>query len=239
MKCIPVVHRAPTPARTCGPGFRWSVGWPFHRAGGSSFGLALGFAVGLAFGLAPVSLRAQNQGEAASTAESDSAAASAVTTGQEVSPGGAFLRSMLLPGWGQASVGAYNRAGFYFGIEATSAWMFLKTVQTLSTAREVVTRVEAEATARLLATGTSDLQEIANALDEDESVTAARELVGVRSQQREDWLAFGLFMLLIGGADAFVAGHLENFPDALQTDFRLTPGGALEAEVSVRLPRHE
>jgi len=155
------------------------------------------------------------------------------------SPAGAFLRSVLIPGWGQSSVGAYNRAGFFFTVDATAAWMFFKTKRTLASAEEVVHLVEASVTAQLVADGTTDPQEIASALDDDEQVMDARDLVSTRSQQREDWLAFGLFMLLIGGADAFVAGHLTDFPDPLTAEFRVTPEGGFEAGFSVKLPYHE
>jgi Family of unknown function (DUF5683) len=155
------------------------------------------------------------------------------------SPGGAFLRSVLIPGWGQASVGAYHRAGFYFTVEAGSAWMLLKTRRTLDSATKILGRVEADVTAQLVADGITDPQEIANVLDENEDVADARGLTEVRAQQREDWIAFGLFMLLISGADAFVASHLADFPDPLETGFRVTPDGAIEVGVSLKLPFHD
>jgi hypothetical protein len=195
--------------------------------------------VTLGLGAVPHHLSAQEEtaAEVAATIPGDTVNAPVPSRG--ASPGGAFLRSVLVPGWGQASVGAYNRAGFYFAVDAMSAWMFLKTRRTLSSAQNILIRMEAEETARLIAAGTTDLQEIATALDEIERVGDARNLVEVRSQQREDWLAFGLFMVLIGGADAFVASHLTNFPDALETGFRVTPDGAFEAGLSVKLPYHE
>jgi hypothetical protein len=188
--------------------------------------------VTLGLGAVPHHLSAQEEtaAEVAATIPGDTVSAPVPSPG--ASPGGAFLRSVLVPGWGQASVGAYNRAGFYFAVDAMSAWMFLKTRRTLSSAQNILIRMEAEETARLIAAGTTDLQEI-------ERVGDARNLVEVRSQQREDWLAFGLFMVLIGGADAFVASHLTNFPDALETGFRVTPDGAFEAGLSVKLPYHE
>ncbi|MGH7555350.1 MAG: hypothetical protein ACREMQ_20295, partial [Longimicrobiales bacterium] len=39
------------------------------------------------------------------------------------SPRGAFLRSLLIPGWGQASVGSYTRGGIFFAIQSTSGYM--------------------------------------------------------------------------------------------------------------------
>jgi len=43
------------------------------------------------------------------------------------SPGGAFLRSVLVPGWGQAASGSYGRAAFYFLAQAGNVWMAYKT----------------------------------------------------------------------------------------------------------------
>jgi hypothetical protein len=39
---------------------------------------------------------------------------------------GAFLRSLILPGWGQAAVNQPVRGAFYFTMEATSLWMVYK-----------------------------------------------------------------------------------------------------------------
>jgi hypothetical protein len=39
---------------------------------------------------------------------------------------GAFFRSLVLPGWGQASVGQPVRGAFYFTMEAASLWMLFK-----------------------------------------------------------------------------------------------------------------
>jgi hypothetical protein len=39
---------------------------------------------------------------------------------------GAFFRSLILPGWGQASVDQPVRGAFYFTMEAASLWMLFK-----------------------------------------------------------------------------------------------------------------
>lgn len=155
-----------------------------------------------------------------------------------ISPGGAFARSLLVPGWGQASVGSYNRAAFYFTVDAASAWMILKSSKTHSSALRIADRIEAEAEAALIAGGITDPEEIAAALDANEVLAEARGLAGVRAQQREDWIAFGLFMLVFGGADAFVSAQLADFPEALETEIRASPQGGLEVGLSVRLPFH-
>jgi hypothetical protein len=55
--------------------------------------------------------------------------------GPPVSPMGAFFRSLILPGWGQASVDQPVRGAFYFTMEAASLWMLLKTQAKLDAAR--------------------------------------------------------------------------------------------------------
>ena len=52
-----------------------------------------------------------------------------------VSPRGAFFRSLVLPGWGQASVDQPVRGAFYFAMEAGSLWMLFKTQAKLDAAR--------------------------------------------------------------------------------------------------------
>ncbi len=82
-------------------------------------------------------LRAQ-EGVEADTARSpviEEAQAAADTAGPPVSPLGAFGRSLVLPGWGQAAVGRPGRGAFYFGMEAVSMFMVFKTQAKLEAAR--------------------------------------------------------------------------------------------------------
>lgn len=62
------------------------------------------------------------------------AAVVADSGGPPVSPMGAFFRSLVLPGWGQAKVGQPVRGAFYFTMEAASLWMLYKTQSKLSAA---------------------------------------------------------------------------------------------------------
>lgn len=63
----------------------------------------------------------------------------AVASGDSVGPGatpmGAFLRSLVLPGWGQAAVDQPVRGAFYFTMEAASLWMLFKTQAKADAAR--------------------------------------------------------------------------------------------------------
>jgi len=57
------------------------------------------------------------------------------TSGRPVSPMGAFFRSLVLPGWGQAAVDQPVRGAFYFAMEAGSLWMLFSTNAKLEAAR--------------------------------------------------------------------------------------------------------
>lgn len=149
-----------------------------------------------------------------------------------VSPGGAFLRAIVLPGWGHASIESYTRGGFYFLTETASFWMIGRSQRRLSDARDVARSREAILEASLRDMGLSE-EEIADALDEDPGVVSARRLVEGREQQRQDWIALGVFLVLLSGADAFVSAHLKDFPTPVAVI-----GGATEHgfEVGVRIP---
>jgi hypothetical protein len=92
---------------------------------------------------------------------------------------------------------------------------------------------EAVVTARLHAQGIEDPDELEAALAEDEELTDLRGLEEVRSEQREDWLALGIFFLFLGGADAFVSAHLADFPAPVEVDVEGTPMGRLEVSLSI------
>lgn len=62
--------------------------------------------------------------------------ASDATEGRPVGPLGAFVRSLLVPGWGQAALGEVTRGAFYFTMESASLWMIVKTQAKLDAARQ-------------------------------------------------------------------------------------------------------
>ncbi|MGW8267685.1 MAG: DUF5683 domain-containing protein [Longimicrobiales bacterium] len=150
-----------------------------------------------------------------------------------ISPAGAFLRSALIPGWGHAKVGAYGRGAFYFAAEAGAAFMFFKSHSRLNLARDRRALWESVMTARFQAEGIQDPDELEEALAGDERVDDLRGLEEARLDQREDWIALGLFFLLLGGADAFVAAHLADFPSPVEVNVTGSPEGRMEVGVSV------
>lgn len=156
------------------------------------------------------------------------------TVAPPVSPGGAFLRSLLVPGWGQAATGSHTRAGFYFATSAATGWMLVKTARFLDAAERRRDLLEEEARLRLERSGVTDPDTVDARLEENPRIASVRGLVEARSQQMEDWTAFGLFWLLLNAADAFVSAHLADFPEPVEVDVRSgAPGRPMELRVSV------
>jgi hypothetical protein len=148
-----------------------------------------------------------------------------------ISPRGAFIRSALIPGWGHAKVGAHVRGAFYFSAEAASAYMIFKTQTRLDRTQRKLALREAAVTGRLEAEGVTDPDEIEAALAEDPEIEDLRALEETRSGQREDWIALGLFLMLIGGVDGYVSAHLADFPTAVVLE--PTPGGGMQVGLSL------
>ncbi len=150
------------------------------------------------------------------------------------SPGGAFLRSVLVPGWGQAASGAHGRAAIYFLAQAGNVWMAYKTHSLRDGARQRQRVLEEARTAELLRRGVEP-EGLEAELAADERIEDIRLLVTARDEQMEDWVALLVFFVFFGGADAFVSAHLADFPVPLTVEPVAGPSGAA-FEVGVALP---
>jgi hypothetical protein len=148
-----------------------------------------------------------------------------------ITPRGAFLRSILVPGWGHAEVGSYVRGGFYFAAQSATVFMIVKTHSRLARAGDRLELMELVVRRRLEASGTTDPGALETAVGQDPLVEDLRALESSRSEQRQDWMALGIFLVFLGGADAFVSAHLADFPAAVE--IVPTPGGGLEIGFSV------
>lgn len=180
----------------------------------------------------PAGARAQ---EAQANVEPESAdAVEASPSTRRPSPGGAFLRSVLVPGWGQASSGSYGRAAFYFLAQAGSGWMIYKTRSLRDTARRRQQMLEAAKTAELLSAGVEP-GAIEAQLAADERIEDIRLLATARDDQMEDWVAPFVFFVFFGAADAFVSAHLADFPAPLTVEPVAGPSGTA-FEVGLSLP---
>ena len=130
-----------------------------------------------------------------------------------VSPGRAFLTSLLVPGLGQSRLGRQFPGAVYAGIEAMSIVMLLKAKNDLRIAR-------AQATSPIVNRYRVDPTTGAPVLDENGQFVALdtvpnrfdAERVNARRTQVEDWIAVLAFNHLFAGADAFVASLLWDLP---------------------------
>ena len=130
-----------------------------------------------------------------------------------VSPGRAFLTSLLVPGLGQSRLGRPVPGAIYAGVEAMSIVMLLKAQNDLRIARARASnvivnryRIDALTGAPVLDTNGKfvPLDTVPNRIDTDR--------VQARRTQVEDWIAVLAFNHLFAGADAFVASLLWDLP---------------------------
>ncbi len=141
-----------------------------------------GLALLALLGAAPARLAAQDSTAApAPSAAPDS-------TANRLSPMGAFWRSFLLPGWGQARLGRKLTAGIFIAWEGTTLGMSLKTRHELAYLRR---------------TNSGRAED--------------------KRREHEDWIVLLAFNHVLAGLEAYVSGHLSDFPGDLQ--LQAVPGG--------------
>lgn len=166
------------------------------------------------------------------------------TVRRGISPRSAFIRSLIIPGWGQYSVGAKKRAGVFFVLQSTSYFMLAKTLNKLGKAQDVEVERVGFVTDSLRAkmavdSAFNDSLSVETVfqrrVDTDSLVTDIRALVESRKQQRQDWIAYTLFTTLASGADAYIAAHLADFPGTITTQPR--PDGSTELKFTMPVRR--
>lgn len=135
------------------------------------------------------------------------------TTPARVTPRGAFLRSLLVPGWGQAKLDRGTAGAVFVLTETLAAVMLVKSKRQLDRAKDA--RGDSVFIGYELAgDGSPVLDDVGNpVLIFEPDPLAAR--TRSRRQQLEDWIAILAFNHLFSGADAFVAGHLGDIPRRL------------------------
>jgi uncharacterized protein DUF5683 len=154
-----------------------------------------------------------------------------------VSPGGAFWRALVLPGWGHAAIGSYTRGAFYFGAQSATVYTLLRVRVRIGEAQDRVRFRENVLLAQLASEGITDPDLIQERLDGDEGLSGLNALLDTRKGQQEDMIAFGLFLLLISSADAYVSAHLARFPDPLDVEVAPSAAGGVDLSLRVSLPR--
>ena len=191
---------------------------------------------GAVLGAAALGLLAGSAGSArAQVTAADPAGDSVAATDSvpaTLSPSGAFLRGAIIPGWGHVATGSVTRGAFYFGWESLTGWMIYKSHRRLGVARRQVTLWEDRVTAGLLREGVEP-ESVEAQLERHPEIIRFRGLVDARAEQREDWVALGVFILLLSGVDAFVSTHLRDFPEPLTVEGDPVTG---TVEVAFRVP---
>jgi hypothetical protein len=166
------------------------------------------------------------------------------TTQRLIAPRTALFRSLLIPGWGQASVGAYKRGGIFFAAQTASWYMLLKTLGRLGDAQEIEKRrvafVSDTLRARMaidtvLANQLQDPARFQARVDGAATVVDIRKLIDSRKQQRQDWVTYTLFFTFASGVDAYIAAQLADFPATIEA--RPTTTGGMQVHFNVPLQR--
>lgn len=160
------------------------------------------------------------------------------------SPRGAFIRSLVVPGWGQAAAGSYTRGAVFFGIQTSSWYMLFRTISRMEQAKQREQRRVLAATDslnRLIEEDPDAAERLADPIAFDAAVAAnprvaeARALMDSRRRHRQDWITYTLFFTMMSGVDAYVNAHLRQFPPELSTQVR--EDGSFGLQISIPLGR--
>jgi hypothetical protein len=132
---------------------------------------------------------------------------SVLLAGPPIRPKTALLRSLVIPGWGQASLDRGTAGATYFALEAGSIAMLLFAKQELAVAKRAARD---------------------SVFVNDSTLGPPPELAGrvrVRQLQVEDWAALIFFTHLFSAADAFVSAHLWDVRVQVRGEARLRTAG--------------
>jgi len=153
-----------------------------------------------------------------------------------ISPGGAFWRALLVPGWGHAAIGSYVRGGVYFSAQSATLYTWARTRGRLNEARKSLRFRETVLRRELGKEGITDPDDVQARLEDDAGFSELTLLVDSREEQQEDLLAFSIFLILLSSADAYVSAHLARFPDPLDIDATPSPSGGIDLSLRVSIP---
>jgi hypothetical protein len=140
------------------------------------------------------------------------------------SPRAAFIRAMVVPGWGHFGIGEYRRGAVYLGLQATSWAMLVTTINRLDTARDAVRTIEAagrDSLFALMAADTALARELEDPFRFDQVLATypglldARNLAGARRRHRQDWIVYTTVFTFAAAIDAYVTAHLKDFPQGI------------------------
>jgi len=165
------------------------------------------------------------------------------TPRENTAPRNAFIKSLLVPGWGHFSIGAPVRGVFYVALEGSSWYMLVKTLGKLSDAQDrerVVVKIAKDSLNVLMTVDSVARKRLADPLAYDAAVAADPDvahmsgLVTARKQQRQDWITYTLFFTFLSAVDAYVTAHLSAFPANISAT--PTTDGGVSLRMDVPLP---
>jgi hypothetical protein len=157
-------------------------------------------------------------------------------------PRTAFIRALLVPGWGHFSLGENRRGAVYLTLQSTSWFMLLKTMGRLDDARGTergLAGLAADSLAREMAQDTAlaraleDPVAYERALETFPGLTGARDLVTSRQRHRQDWIVYTAVLTFASAVDAYVTAHLADFPAEITASRRADNGIAVGLRVPV------
>lgn len=155
-------------------------------------------------------------------------------------PRNAFIKSMVLPGWGQFSNGLPLRGTFWVAIRGSSYFMLVKTLGRLEEAkdRHGAYRYAAELIVRDSMARTPEFEQamqdpfaFQQELLKYPNVSESLALVESRRRHRQDWITYTIFFTMLDAVDAYVAAHLKDFPADITTRPGLDGGVSLRFDV--------
>lgn len=157
-------------------------------------------------------------------------------------PRAAFIKALVVPGWGHFSIGAEKRGAVFVALQGSSWYMLIKTLRKVDRAQEAERQrvgIARDTLDAQIARDTALARQIeANPLlydqriARDTAVARVRGLVESRKQQRQDWITYTLFFTFAGAVDAYVAAHLQNFPGEITA----VPGGDGGMSLQLSMP---
>ena len=178
---------------------------------------------------------------AAQNLRSDTIPRADTIPGEQRTPRSAFVRGMLVPGWGHAYLGENKRAVIYASIQGASWFMLVKSALKLDDIRdreEVLTGLANDSLALVIAADTMRARQLSDPVAYETALLTypglqnARNLESSREEQRQDWIVYTAVFTFIAAVDAYVTAHLQDFPAEVSTS-RSTDGGV---SIGVRVP---
>lgn len=167
------------------------------------------------------------------------------STRLRISPRAAFVRSLLIPGWGQISAGSPKSAAVFIALQGGSDYMLVRTISRLNQARSLERRQNTAARDSIFTALTeAGKDSLVNVYKADPSLlqpkldtlSSAHWLALSRKKQREDWITLAVFWTLASAADALVLAELSDFPAEVGVEPRAGGGMFLRVALPVRKP---